>query len=202
MLSRLFRRFRRKAEADTSLSFTNRTLDLSCVMPVILPLELTDIGWPGPIVRIGALPFAMAWADCAEGNRFFYITQAEAQAWEDAGIDWQATAFDNLSRHTMREQGFGEKCDEHGRPFVKVMLQRDALGPSRLLLPHLFDTILGSDYRVAIPERTCAIAFRRDLTPAQAVDITGIIDGCYQHGTEPMSPERFDAHQFWHIDAR
>lgn len=171
-------------------------------MPVVLPVELLDMAWPGPIVRIGALPFAMAWADCAQGNRFFYITREEAQAWEEAGIDWRGIAFDNLSRLTRLQPASGEKCDEHGRAFVKVMLHQDALGPSRLLLPHLFDEVLGPDYQVAIPERTCAIAFRRDLTRAQAADITNMIEGCHQHGTEPMNLDRFDAGAFWNLDAR
>ncbi|WP_267434210.1 hypothetical protein [Sphingomonas sp. GM_Shp_1] len=176
--------------------------DLARVMPVILPLELLDMAWPGPIVRIGTLPFAMAWADCVEGNKFFYVTADEAQAWDEADIDWRAIAFDNLSRLARRQPASGRKDDEHGRPFVMVMLHPDALGPSRLLVPHLFDEILGPDYQVAIPERTCAIAFRRELTPAQAADITAMIGGCYRHGTEPMSPERFDARAFWSPDAR
>ncbi len=60
------------------------------------------MAWPGPIVRIGTLPFAMAWADCVEGNQFFYVTFEEAKAWDDAGIDWQAVALGNLTRLTMR----------------------------------------------------------------------------------------------------
>lgn len=74
----------------------------------------------------------------------------------------------------------------------------DAVGPSRLLLPHLFDDVLGTDYEVAIPEQTCAIAYRKKLTPAQAADVRGMIDG-YAHGTEPMRPDRFDAAQFWNL---
>lgn len=207
MLSRLIRRFGRRAYAnppeisrEAGSPVRRSGPDISRVMPVILPLELLDMAWPGPIVRIGTLPFAMAWADCLPGNRFFYVTMDQAQAWEDSGIDWRAIAFDNLSRLTMRQPASGVKDDERGRPFVKVMLHQDALGPSRLLVPHLFDEALGSDYQVAIPERTCAIAFRRDLTSTQAVDVTGMIDGCYQNGTEPMSPKRFDAQAFWNSE--
>lgn len=204
MLSRLLRRLRRKAHThspekldETGLLTRPEAPDLVRVMPVVLPLECLDMAWPGPIVRIGTLPFAMAWADCVEGNQFFYVTFEEAKAWDDAGIDWQAVALGNLTRLTMRQPASGVKDDEHGCPFVKIMLHQDALGPSRLLVPNLFDDVLGPDYQVAIPERTCSIAFRRDLTPAQEADVTGMIDGCHQHGTEPMSPLRFHAHAFW-----
>lgn len=171
--------------------------DLSRVVPIILPLELLNAAWPGPIVQIGDLPFCAAWATCGEMNTFFYVTESEARFWDDAGIDWRATALENLSRISASRPASGEKLDDDGVPFVKVMLHDDAVGPSRLLLPHLFDDALGADYEVAIPERTCAIAYRKDLSPSQAADVNGMISGCYEHGTEPMSPERFPARRFW-----
>lgn len=171
--------------------------DLSRVVPVVLPLELLNAAWPGPIVRIGNLPFCTAWATCGEMNTFFYVTDGEARFWDDAGIDWRAKAFANLVRMSVSRPASGEKLDNDGLPFLKVMLHEDAVGPSRLLLPHLFDDALGADYEVAIPERTCAIAYRKNLSPGEGADVDSIINGCYQHGTEPMSPERFEAHQFW-----
>lgn len=103
----------------------------------------------------------------------------------------------NLSRISENRPASGEKVDDDGFPFLKVMLHEDAVGPSRLLLPHLFDEILGVDYEVAIPEQTCAIAYRKKLTPSEAAVVNGVISGCYEHGTEPMSPERFEARRFW-----
>ena len=78
------------------------------------------------------------------------------------------------------------------------MLHDDGSGPSRLLLPHLFDEALGPDYRVAIPERTCAVAWRRVLTEEEQADVDAMVDGCFEQGTEPMSRERFPASAFWH----
>ena len=86
-------------------------------------------------------------------NTFFYVTEPEAQFWDDAGIDWRATALDNLARISKDRPASGEKLDEDGLPFLKVMLHDDAVGPSRLLLPHLFDEILGTDYEVAIQNK-------------------------------------------------
>jgi hypothetical protein len=176
--------------------------DLSRVVPIILPLELLNASWPGPIVRIGELPFCVAWATCGEMNSFFYVTEREAQFWDDAGIDWRGIAMENLSRMAASRPASGEKLDNDGLPFLKVMLHEDAVGPSRLLLPYLFDEALGANYEVAIPERTCAIAFRKNLSPGQASDVGGMINGCFEHGTEPMSPERFEARLFWEFAER
>lgn len=201
---RLFSRLGRKPKSLTQAEVLQARLDadpasrdLTRLVPIILPLELLDTGWPGPIVRIGEPPFCAAWATCGDMNTFFYVTDREARFWEDSGIDWQAVALANLSRISEKLPASGEKCDDDGSPFLKVMLHDDAFGPSRLLLPHLFDDALGPDYEVAIPEQTCAIAYRKDLTPGQAEDVRGMINGCYEHGTEPMSPERFEARQFW-----
>ncbi|WP_157084580.1 hypothetical protein [Sphingomonas pituitosa] len=130
-------------------------------------------------------------------NTFFYVSHPEAQYWEQQGIDWRATALTNLADVSTDLPASGEKLDQAGHPFLKVMLHKDALGPSRLLLPKLFDEALGPGYKVAIPERTCAIAFREDLSAEQARDVDAMINGCFEHGTEPMSPARFDAWQFW-----
>jgi len=204
MLPRFLQCFGLKARSRTTIDVLEAGLgvepadrDLARVVPIILPRELLNAAWPGPIVQIGELPFCVAWATRGEMNSFFYVTEREAQFWEDSGIDWRATAFENLIKISANRPASGEKLDNDGAPFLKVMLHDDAIGPSRLLLPHLFDDVLGADYAVAIPERTCAIAFRRDLSPSQEADVNGIISGCYENGTEPMSPERFEARSFW-----
>ena len=53
--------------------------DLARLVPIILPLQLLNAGWPGPISRIGELPLCAAWATCGEMNSFFYVTHREAQ---------------------------------------------------------------------------------------------------------------------------
>lgn len=204
MLSRLLNWFGRKTKLLTASEFLEAGLsvepssrDLSRLVPIILPLELLNSAWPGPILQIGDLPFCAAWATLGEQNSFYYVTNREAKFWDGAGKDWRAIAFGNLLRMSEHRPASGEKLDDDGLPFVKVMLHDDAIGPSRLLLPHLFDDSLGADYEVAIPEQTCAIAYRRDLSPSQAADVRDMITGCFEHGTEPMNPESFEARRFW-----
>lgn len=209
MSARFLSWFGRKAKLRTPLEVLEAgrgvepaDRDLTRLVPIILPLELLTPAWPGPIARIGQLPFCVAWATCGEMNCIFYVTEREAQFWEEKGIDWQATALANLSKLSANRPASGEKLDDDGVPFVKVMLHEDALGPSRLLLPHLFDDDLGADYEVAIPERTCAVAYRKSLSSSQVADVNSMINRCYEHGTEPMSPDRFDACLFWGHDEK
>jgi len=92
---------------------------------------------------------------------------------------------------------FLEKQDEYGKPFVRALIREDAIGPSRLLIPNLFEEEFGSGYFVAIPEQTCAIVYRGELTEEQGVTVDDWINGCYKVGREPMSPERFRPERFW-----
>jgi len=47
-----------------------------------------------------------------------------------------------------------------------------------------------------------AIAYRRDLSPSQTVDLNGMISRCYEHGTEPMSSETYGPRGFWQCAER
>jgi hypothetical protein len=169
--------------------------DLATLVPIIMRRE-GMAGWPGPTVPIGDLPFAIAWATMPRPNVFAYVDDRQAAEWEEGGVDWRALALSNLAR-IAAEGGWGGKSDASGNPFVIALLTADALGPSRLLLPHFFDHLLGPGYRVAIPERTCAIVYRAELNDEEQRDVDGMIDECFAKGTEPMSPGRFDAFCFW-----
>jgi hypothetical protein len=171
--------------------------DTDKIYPIIVPIECVGLEWPGPIEQIGQLPLALAWAIVNEENLWLYVTFEQADLWEQAGVNWRKAAFQNLGR-LADAGGFGGKEDDSGHPFVKVMLQDDAMGPSRLLVPHLFDDELGADYMVALPERTCAIAYRANVGGQQLSDVNGMIDGCFENGTEPVSPTRYRASEFWH----
>lgn len=171
--------------------------DIKTVVPLIIPRECAVPEWPGPVVVLGDLPFAVSWAAIPSPNRFNYVTHDQATLWKSNDIDWRNVAMRNLEEITAAKRWSGYKDDSSGKPFVVVMLHDDAFGPSRLLLPHLLDDVLGSDYHVAIPERTCAVAYRRSLTADEKADVDGMIEGCFQHGTEPMSDQRFSPQDFW-----
>lgn len=60
------------------------------VVPVILSPELFSADFPGPIQRIGDLPFSLAWAAVVEPNEFLYVSRDVQAHWETSGIDWRA----------------------------------------------------------------------------------------------------------------
>jgi hypothetical protein len=203
MVMRWFNAFAKERRDRKAVRILNMRIDLPAeahdpaeLMPIVVPLSFADLDWPGPIDPIGELPFALTWALVGKGNSWIYVSHEQSAYWDGCGVDWQAKAFRNL-RDASRPGSNGEKCDAHGRPFLMVMLQKDATGPSRLLLPNLFVEDLGADYLVAIPERTCAVAYRRNLSAEEQTDVDAMINGCFQHGTEPVSPERFRASEFW-----
>lgn len=181
---------------DAALAIPDAQRDLALVVPIILPDVILDTGWVGPALRVEGTPFAVAWAETRPGHVWAYVTHAMAEGWSKAGMDWQQVAFQNLRRASMPGAN-GEKLDGEGRPFLKVMLQADAFGPSRLLIPDLFVPELGEGYDVALPEQTCAVAWRAGLEGRDAGDVEAMIEGCFRNGTEPMSPNRFAASLFW-----
>lgn len=169
---------------------------IDSLVPIILPPEILTSDWPAITVPLGDLPFVLAWAVMTEPKRFLYVDKEAQAVWDSSGVDWRACAKQNLRRIALRFP-FYAKFDEHGVPFVQALITEDAIGPSRLLIPGLFQEHFGDDYMVAIPEETCAIVYRRDLTAEQRVEVDNWIDGCYRVGTKPMTPDRFRADRFW-----
>lgn len=204
MLGNLFKRSKGPSGDTDKVAALERLIeqppsahDIASIYPIIVPLECMDLNWPGPIEQIGQLPLALTWAIVNKENLWLYVTFEQGSFWETANLKWKEAAFQNLGR-LASEGGFGGKLDDDGSLFVRVMLQPDAMGPSRLLVPRLFDHELGADYMVALPERTCAIAYRADVTGQQLSDVNAMIDSCFERGTEPVSPRRFRASEFWH----
>lgn len=202
MLNSIWQSWRARRDFRQKVDQLNSRLELppeqrqtDRIYPVILPATVID-GWPGPIEQLGRTPFAVAWAEVRSPNVFTYIDKETESYWNDRKIDWCNAAFRNLKEGSTPGASH-EKLDEEGRPYLKVMLQADAFGPSRLLIPDLFTGELGANYLVAIPEQTCAVAYRRHLTTDQTSIVDQMIGECFEHGTEPMSPLRFDSNVFW-----
>ena len=171
--------------------------DLANVFPQIMPLSAVRSDWPGPIERLGDLPFGVSWAVAYHHNYFRYVSWDMSRNWEGNGIDWRASAMENLTKLSRRYPYAGSKEGADGHPFVLSLLNEDSMGPSRLLVPGLFQDLFGEDYTVAIPERTCGVVYRNGLIGEEALLANELVDGCFRVGTEPMSNERFDPKRFW-----
>lgn len=173
-------------------------IDLTELVPIIESIESAAAGWPGPIEPIIGTPFAISWCVIADRRRYDF-TDEHRQLLEAQGIDWRRLSMKNLEQCSLDKRSRGRNFDADGRCYLQVLLHEDAIGPSRLLLPHFFDESFDSDYLVAIPEQTCAILFRVDLAENQASIVDGLVEGCFEKGTKPMSNDRFDPRLFWSL---
>ena len=171
--------------------------EIRSLFPIIAPPDFLELNWPGFIEPLGDLPFSLTWGVMRENQILAYVSFDTAANWEKSGIDWRNVALDNLKRITDAEPASHEFRDDDGRLFCHVLINEDTFGPSRLLIPHLFENKFGPDYRCAIPERSCAIVYQAELTGAQRAKVDEIIQGCFDIGTAPMSPEHFEARRFW-----
>lgn len=171
--------------------------DIDRLYPQIMPLAAVTDAWPGPIEPLGDLPFGVSWAMAEPANYFRYVDWKLVRFWEAASVDWKTVAMANLTNLSRRQPYAGSREDANGRPFVLSLLHQDSMGPSRLLVPGLFHDLFGEDYTVAIPERTCGVAYRNGLEGEEAWVANAVVDECFKVGTEPMSNERFDPQRFW-----
>ncbi len=171
--------------------------DIAKVYPQIMPLSLVCPDWPGPIERLGDLPFGVSWAVADPQNYFRYVSWEMSQFWENRGTNWKTVAMENLKELSRNYPFAGTKEGADGRPYLLSLLNRDSMGPSRLLVPGLFNELFGEDYTVAIPERTCGVVYRNGLEGEEAILANAVVDECFRVGTEPMSNEHFNPKRFW-----
>ncbi len=125
-----------------------------------------------------------------------YVSHQLATHWETKNIDWKTKAFDNLLRISIDLPWTHELRSESGRLFLVAMLHPDGFGPSRLLLSSLLDGVFPTGYQVAIPERSCGLAFVNDLSPAEAEQVEKLVTECFEKGSNPVSSKHFDSGEF------
>lgn len=171
--------------------------DLGRLFPILEMAAWFDADRKDAYQLVEGTPFAVAWTVLREPNVFNYLAQEGAAYLDAAGVNWRAIAYRNLEALARAEPANGQKEDEAGSVFIQVMLHGDSMGPSRLLVPYLLAGVFGEDYRVAIPEQTCAVAYRTNLRGDPAFVAETMVESCFAQGTTPMSSERFDPEIFW-----
>ncbi len=167
------------------------------LMPVIVPAEFSRDDWPGPIQALGARGLCLTWGLLGEHQTIAYVSHADAARWEANGVAWRAKALENLRRRSEEQPYSHRRDDEEGRAIFVALLHEDGLGPSRLLVPHLFDEVFPERYRVTVPERSCAILYRHTLTGRQAEVVEMLIESCFRGGAQPVSLAHFAPESFW-----
>jgi hypothetical protein len=174
-----------------------KTHALHELYPVLVPKAFAAAGsWIGPLEALNVDGLDLSWGVQSPPNWLDYLNHAMAAAWEGQGVDWRTAATANLARLAATRPWSGELRDDDGRMILVVFLHDDGLGPSRLLVPGLLDEVFPDGYAVAIPELTCAVAVGR-VSGQEDPRAELMIQGCFEHGTHPVSPRRYAPEVFW-----
>ena len=167
-------------------------VDLSQVMPIFVPSSFFALGnWPGPFTRLRAPELGLTWTVLLPNQSMRYVDFGMVHHWEAQKLDWKELAMRNLNRETNERPGVREMRRPTGRVSALAFLFEDGLGPSRLLFRQGLEVRFPEGYRVAMPERSCGLAFAQDLQGEEMAPIQRVIDHCYRNGTRPLFPTIF-----------
>lgn len=172
--------------------------NLARVFPVLVSIGEAGKKWPGPLDRLSQVPFGVSWVETHDDRSWVTVDHHKAAFLAGNHPDWRGQAFANL-RAACGHAASGDKDDEHGLPFIKILGHSDGLGPSRLLIPELFAAELGPDYQTAIPGSHYALAFRAKLSRGETADVRNMIGYGVRGGVGPRSARRYAASDFWHL---
>ncbi len=169
---------------------------IKSLIPIIILKSYNKNGnWVGPIEKLKHPDFDLTWAFMNDES-ISYLTHEEEKKFNSDGVDFKELAIDNLDSFT--EDPFtGHKEDENGLPIYCVMMHKDGLGSSRLLLLYHFnydefEENFKEGYFLALPERSVALVIRKDATEDQINEFKELVQKCYDKGTTPMSPNLFE----------
>lgn len=176
------------------LATSPKDLDTSELLPMFVPSAFLSLGnWPGPYTRLRAPDIALTWVVLTPNDTMLYVNRDAAAYWDEEGLDWRGLALRNLQERTEENPGSHGLRRADGALYALVMMQPDAMGPSRLLLRDRLSNIFASGYRVALPEMSCALAFSADVDAAEMKKLQGMVDNCYRDGTRPLANGVFNA---------
>jgi len=167
---------------------------LQRLMPLIVPSQYFDGDHlPSPHVVLPCETFSLTAVIPGEDHTMLFLSEEDASAWKEQGIDWVTIAKDNVRQTSDGNPFTHTKQSEDGRILCGFMMQEDGFGSSRVLCSEALRTIFPEGYRVAIPERSLGIAISKAVTPAEYEEIAAeVVQECYRIGSVPNTPEIFE----------
>ena len=121
-----------------------------------------------------------------------YVNHERALRWEQEGIDWRARAMQNLEQDARKALWTHDKRSESGAFEFVAMMHEDGLGTSRALLIRPLALNLGCEYRIGLPDRSCAMAFPLTVEKVGNQTPEQIVANMYTGATTPLLGELFD----------
>jgi hypothetical protein len=174
-----------------SLALPARDFPIEDLFPIIVPSSFFALdNWPGPFQKLRTADLGLTWAFLQPSQTMVYFSHEHAKHFQSLGIDWATKAVENLVAHTGARTWTHVKQNGNCLIFV-AMMHEDGFGPSRLLLADALSRAFPQGYRVAIPERSCGIAFANNLAGDELQSILRVDESCHRDGTRPMSAAHF-----------
>jgi hypothetical protein len=169
-------------------------VDRTSLLPLLAPAAFFSSGkWCGPSVRLRNPDIGLTWVVRKPGQTMRCLNFEIQKRWEAEGLDWKELAMRNLSACTTGQAGVFELRRPNGELYAISFMFQDGLGPSRLLFRGSLTQMFPDGYRVAIPERSCGIAFAANLAGKEMRSLQSVIDNCYKKGTRRFVPGSYDA---------
>ncbi len=160
--------------------------DIENVVPVIAPRSFFALGnWPGPHANLRHPELGLTWAVLAAEQTMVYVNHAAADIWQREGVDWRARALTNLVDRSRTNLWTHHRTDAGVVVFV-AMMQPDGLGSSRALLRRALQLNLRTDFRIGLPDRSCAVIFPQSTTTVSGRTPAQMISDMYDGATTPL----------------
>lgn len=179
----------------TALARGPRPEDIDNVVPVIVPRTFFALeNWPGPHLNLRHEALGLTWAVLADGQAMVYVNHERIELWAQQGVDWRERALTNLVDRSRTSLWTHEKRDDLGKIVFVALMQADGLGSSRALLHRALQLNLKTEFRIGLPDRSCAVIFPKSITAVDRSTPAQMIADMYDGATSPLCRDLLDVH--------
>jgi hypothetical protein len=164
----------------------NRTAN---VLPIVVPRSYFEPGnWPGPYRLLRHPQLGIAWVILGPRQTMLYVNHEQADLWQEKGINWREDAKKNLIERSRTQLWTHELQRAEAQYTFISFMHEDGLGPSRVLLREDLERNFGKNYKVAIPDRSCALVFPLTVGSVGDQSIESFVADMHSRATTPMLP--------------
>lgn len=175
-------------------------ISIDHIYPLIVPQSYySPEAWDLPHHDLTATEFILTWVSFRGDEAMTYLSRAEYKQLNEMQSDWQRRSFENLRRLAKEDEyictHFQQSELSKNLSFI-VLMHKDGIGSSRILLSKELERLFPEGYFVAIPDRSCGIVISKEASPSELNEMKLLLKNIYSEATTPMSSELFDSSNF------
>ncbi len=156
-------------------------MEMQNLFPILLP---ASEHFHGLSQALKSSALFLSWVEL-RGDSIVYLNLSQVESFSRSGLDVHEHALQNLRESAGKQFQTHQKKNERGTLMIAFM-NDDGLGPSRLLLAEKLQEFFPQGYFVAVPERSCGMAIRKDMTGDEEKLMRELVHGCFTEGTKPV----------------